>query len=177
GFYIVKTKTADVSGLLATMKKNWTALTAELPFDYSFLDERFNNAYKTEQKTGLTLGLFAALTIFVASMGLFGLSMFTAEQRTREIGIRKVLGATVTGVTTLLSRDFLKLVIIANIIAWPLAWWVMNKWLQDFAYRIIISWWIFVAAGLSAVLIAIFTVSFQAIKAGLANPVDSLRSE
>ncbi|HZK63465.1 MAG TPA: ABC transporter permease [Puia sp.] len=177
GYYIVKTKTANVSGLLATMKKNWTALTAELPFDYSFLDERFNNAYKAEQKTGLTLGLFAALTIFVASMGLFGLSMFTAEQRTREIGIRKVLGATVTGVTALLSRDFLKLVIIANIIAWPLAWWFMNKWLQDFAYRITISWWIFVAAGLSAVLIAIFTVSFQAIKAGLANPVDSLRSE
>ena len=177
GSFIVKAKTKDVAGLLNSMKANWTALTSELPFDYSFLDDRFNSAYKTEQKTGLTLGLFAGLTIFVASMGLFGLAMFTAEQRTREIGIRKVLGATVTGVAALLSKDFLKLVIIANGIAWPLAWWAMNKWLQDFAYRIAISWWVFAIAGIAALLIAMVTVSFQAIKAALASPVKSLRAE
>jgi putative ABC transport system permease protein len=179
GSFIVKTKTADVSGLLKTMKKNWTALTSELPFEYAFLDDRFKQAYETEQKTGLILGIFAGLTIFVACLGLFGLAMFTAEQRTREIGIRKVLGASVAGVTSLLSKDFLKLVFIANLIAWPIAWWAMNKWLRDFAdaYRIQISWWIFAVAGLSALLIAIVTISFQAIKAALANPVNSLRSE
>lgn len=177
GSFIVKTKTTDVAGLLKTMKKNWTALTSALPFDYSFLDERFKQAYETEQKTGLILGIFAGLTIFVACLGLFGLAMFTAEQRTREIGIRKVLGASIAGVTSLLSKDFLKLVIIANLIAWPLAWWAMNKWLQEFAYRITISWWVFVVAGISALLIAILTISFQAVKAALANPVVSLRSE
>ena len=148
-----------------------------MPFDYSFLDDRFKQAYETEQKTGLILGIFAGLTIFVACLGLFGLAMFTAEQRTREIGIRKVLGASIAGVTSLLSKDFLKLVIIANLIAWPLAWWAMNKWLQEFAYRITISWWVFVVAGISALLIAILTISFQAVKAALANPVVSLRSE
>ncbi len=122
-------------------------------------------------------GIFAGLTIFVASLGLFGLAMFTAEQRTKEIGIRKVLGATVGYIVGLLSKEFLKLVLIANVIAWPLAWWAMNKWLQDFAYRINLSWWIFVIAGLMAVLIAILTISFQAIKAALANPVKSLSAE
>jgi putative ABC transport system permease protein len=177
GYFIVKTKTKDVAGLLSAMKTNWTALTSELPFEYSFLDERFKNAYETEQKTGLILSIFAGLTILVACLGLFGLAKFTAEQRTREIGIRKVLGATVSGVASLLSKDFLKLVILANLIAWPLAWWAMNKWLQDFAYRINISWEVFAIAGIAAVLIAITTVSFQAIKAAIANPVNSLRSE
>ncbi len=177
GFFIVKVKTKDVSGLISSTKANWASLTPELPFACSFLDDQFNNAYKAEEKTGIVLGIFAGLTIFVASLGLFGLAMFMAEQRTREIGIRKVLGATVSGVAALISKDFLKLVMIANLIAWPLAWWVMNKWLQDFAYRIQISWWVFTIAGLTAVLIAIVTVSFQAIKAALANPVNSLRSE
>jgi putative ABC transport system permease protein len=166
-----------VAGLLKTMGKEWTALTSELPFDYSFLDDRFKQAYETEQKTGLILGIFAGLTIFVACLGLFGLAMFTAEQRTREIGIRKVLGASVSGVASLLSRDFLRLVFLANLIAWPLAWWAMNKWLQDFAYRIRISWWVFAVAGMLALAIAVITISFQAIKAAMANPVKSLRSE
>ena len=125
----------------------------------------------------LILSIFAGLTIFIACLGLFGLVTFTAEQRTKEIGIRKVLGATVPDVVGLLSKDFLKLVLIANVISWPLAWWAMSKWLQDFAYRINISWWIFLLAGLSALLIALITVSFQAIKAAIANPVKSLRSE
>lgn len=177
GNIIVKAKTADIMGLLAMMKKNWEVLTAEEPFDYSFLDERFNNTYKAEQKVGQLLGLFAGLTILVACLGLFGLATFTAEQRTKELGVRKVLGATVASLVQLVSTEFLKLVIIANVIAWPLAWWAMNKWLQDFAYRITISWWVFVLAGISAIVLTIITVSFQAIKAALMNPVKSLKAE
>ena len=177
GTLIVKLKTKNIAGLTATLKKRWSEYGAEEPISYSFLNERFNNTYQSEQKIGLILGIFAGLTIFVACLGLFGLARFTAEQRTKEIGIRKVLGATVTNVTTLLSKDFLKLVVIAFVIASPIAWYMMNKWLQDFAYKIDISWWIFALAAFLSVLITIVTVSFQSIKAALANPVESLRSE
>lgn len=173
---IVKTNTSDVTGLLATMKKNWTPL-AEAPFTYSFLDERVKNTYQAEQKLGLILGIFAGLTIFVACLGLFGLATFTAEQRTKEIGIRKVLGASVTSIVSLLSRDFLKLVFIAFVIATPIAWYMMNKWLQDFAYKVNISAWVFILAAALAITITLLTVSFRAIKAAVNNPVDSLRSE
>ncbi|MEP7143884.1 MAG: ABC transporter permease [Ferruginibacter sp.] len=177
GAIIVKIKTSDIAGLLATIKKHWDQYTLEEPFSYSFMDERFNAAYQSEQKIGTILGIFAGLTIFVACLGLFGLARFTAEQRRKEIGIRKVLGATVTGVATLLSKDFLKLVLVAFVIASPVAWYIMNKWLQDFAYRINISFWVFAIAAFLAVNITIITVSFQAIKAALANPVNSLRTE
>ncbi len=177
GTMIVKVKTKDISGLLTSMKKKWNVFQAESPFSYSFLDERFNNTYKGEQNIGLIMGIFAGLTIFVACLGLFGLATFTAEQRTKEIGILKVLGASVTGIVSLLSKDFLKLVFLAFLIASPVAWFFMNKWLQNFAYRITISWWIFVLAALSAIMITIITVCFRAIKAALANPVKSLRSE
>jgi putative ABC transport system permease protein len=173
---IVKTKTRDISGLLATMKNQWGAL-ADMPFTYSFLDERFASTYNAEQKLGSILGIFAGLTIFVACLGLFGLATFTAEQRIKEIGIRKVLGATVSGIVVLLSKDFLKLVLIAFLIATPLAWYLMNLWLQDFAYKMNISAWIFVMAALLAVAITLLTVSFRAIRAAVANPVDSLRNE
>jgi putative ABC transport system permease protein len=123
------------------------------------------------------ISIFATLAIIIACIGLFGLSIYTAKQRTKEIGIRKVLGASVTGVVRLLSKDFIKLVGIAILIASPIAWWASNKWLQDFAYRINISWWVFASAGVIALLIAMFTVSFQAIKAAIANPVKSLRTE
>ena len=174
---IVKTKTADVAGLLSTMKKNWNALGAEVPFSYTFLDDRFNNTYQAEQKIGTILGVFAGVTIFVACLGLFGLATFTAEQRNKEIGIRKVLGASVGSIVSLLSKDFLKLVFIAIIIATPVAWFIMNKWLQDFAYKTNISGWIFLLAASLAILITIITVSFRAIRAAVVNPVDSLRSE
>ena len=177
GTMIVKTKTKNVAGLLVSMKKDWADLKAEAPFTYSFLDERFNNTYQAEQKVGVIMGLFAGLTILVACLGLFGLTTFTAEQRTKEIGIRKVLGATVTSIVTLLSKDFLKLVVIAFVIASPIAWFTMNKWLEDFAYRINISWWLFALAILLTVLITIVTVGFRAIKAAIINPVESLRSE
>ena len=177
GTMIVKLKTKDIASLLPSIKKQWTAMGSEEAFSYSFLDERYNNTYKSEQKIALIIGLFAGLTIFVACLGLFGLATFTAEQRTKEIGIRKVLGASITGVVALLSKDFLKLVLIAFVIAIPIAISVMSKWLEDFAYRIDISWWIFALAALLTVIITIVTVSFQAIKAAMSNPVKSLRTE
>lgn len=177
GGLIFKIKTSDIAGLLATMKTKWESYKMEEPFEYSFMDDLYNKTYAAEQKTGTILNIFSMLTIFIACLGLFGLVTYTAEQRTKEIGIRKVLGASVIQVTQMLSRDFLKLVLIASLIAFPVAWWGMNKWLQGFAYRIDISWWIFLIAGVLAVLIALITVSFQAIKAALANPVKSLRTE
>ena len=177
GAIIVKIKTKDIAGLLAGIKSQWNKYTSQEPFSYSFLDERFNATYESEQKTGKLLGIFAGLTILVACLGLFGLATFTAEQRTKEIGIRKVLGASVAGVVALLSKDFLKLVLLAFIIASPLAWYAMDKWLQDFAYRINLNVWIFLVAALIAVLITIITVSFQAVKAARANPVQSLKQD
>lgn len=177
GTIIAKVKTKDISGLLSSIKKQWTSFTSEEPFQFAFLDERFNQTYEKEQKTGLILGIFACLTIFVACLGLFGLATFTAEQRTKEIGIRKVLGATVPGVVSLLTKDFLKLVAVAFVIASPIAWFIMNKWLQDFAYRININWRVFAVAALLAIIITIISVSFKAIKAAIANPVKSLRTE
>lgn len=177
GGLIFKIKTTDVEGLLATMKKQWDSYKTEEPFEYNFMDDLFNKTYLTEQKTGDILTLFSMFTIFVACLGLFGLATYTAEQRTKEIGIRKVLGASVNQVTQMLSKEFLKLVLIASLIAFPVAWWAMKKWLQSFAYRIDISWWVFAVAGLTALCIALITVSFQAIKAAVANPVKSLRTE
>ena len=174
---IAKLKTTDVSALTTMLAKRWTELGAEDPLAFSFLDDRFNATYETEQKAGSILGIFAGLTIFVACLGLFGLAMFTAQQRIKEIGIRKVLGATVTQVTNMLSKEFLKLVLIACIIAFPLSYWAMNQWLQGFAYRTDLSWWVFMVAGIGALFIALITVSFQAIKAAIANPVKSLRTE
>jgi putative ABC transport system permease protein len=148
-----------------------------MPFSYRFLDESFNQMYRAEQRIGRIILIFSTLAILIACLGLFGLSTFIAEQRTKEIGIRKVLGASVSGIVQLLSKDFIKLVALSFIFAAPLAWYFMNKWLQDFAYRIHISWWIFLLAGVLAVTIALVTVSFQAIKAALMNPVRSLRTE
>jgi len=175
--FIVKTRTKDIAGLLTTMGRHWAEMTTESAFSYSFLDQRFDNTYKADKNTGLILGIFAGLTIFVACLGLFGLAAFTAAQRTKEIGIRKVLGADVTGLVTLLSKDFLKLVGLAFLIAAPFTWWVMTRWLRDFAYRSPISWWIFPAAAILALLVALVTISSQAIRTALANPVKSLRAE
>lgn len=177
GWMMVKTRSRDVSPLLAAMKSNWNGFQSDMPFSYSFLDERFNETYKAEQKTGQILATFAGLTIFVACLGLFGLATFTAEQRMKEIGVRKVLGASVAGIIALLSRDFLKLVIIALLIATPAAWWLMDRWLQEFAYKVDVSWWIFALAGVLAVAVALCTISYQSVKAALMNPVQSLRSE
>jgi putative ABC transport system permease protein len=174
---IIKTKTKDVAGILATIKARWKSFGQEEAIDYAFMDDLYNKTYEAEQKTGTILNIFALLTILVACLGLFGLATYTAEQRSKEIGIRKVLGASVAQVTNMLSKEFVKLVLISCVIAFPLSYWAMNKWLQDFAYRINISWWVFVLAGVVALLIALFTVSSKAIKAALANPVKSLRTE
>jgi putative ABC transport system permease protein len=174
---IVKTNTRDIGGLLNTMKKNWNDLKGEVPFSYTLLDDRFKNTYQSEEKVGLILSIFAGVTIFVACLGLLGLATFTAEQRTKEIGIRKVLGASITNIVSLLSIDFIKLVFIAFVIATPVAWYMMNKWLQDFAYKTNISAWIFLLAAVLAIAITIITVSFRAIRAAVVNPVNSLRSE
>ncbi|WP_299287251.1 ABC transporter permease [uncultured Mucilaginibacter sp.] len=174
---IFKIKTGDVPGLLSTMKQQWEKFNVDEPFTYSFINELYNKTYSAEEKTGRILNIFTMLTILVACLGLFGLAIYTTEQRTKEIGIRKVLGASVASVTTLLSKDFIKLVLVACVIAFPASYFAMQQWLQDFAYRIEIRWWIFALAGLLAVLIALFTISFQAVKAALANPVKSLRSE
>lgn len=163
--------------LLSQIKNKWNAFAPGEPFDHYFADEAFNNLYRTEQRTGKIIVTFATLAILIACLGLFGLSTYAAQQRTREIGIRKVLGASVANITGMLSKEFLKLVLIAAVIAFPLAGWAMYTWLQDFAYRVSIDWWVFAVAGIAAVLIALLTISFQAIKAGLADPVKSLRTE
>ncbi len=147
------------------------------PFDYSFVDEEFGKLFKTETLMGELAEVFSILAIFISCLGLFGLAAYTAEKRSKEIGIRKILGASVQGITGLLSRDFLLLVCLSCFIAFPIAWWMMHNWLQGYKYRIQLSWWIFIDAGLLAVLIALCTVSFQAIKAAIANPVKSLRTE
>lgn len=155
----------------------YKAFNADQPFQYSFLDDTINAMYKSEMKQGTIFGYFAALAIIIACMGILGLSLFAAQQRIKEIGIRKVLGASVPGIVRELSKEFLKPVLIAAFIASPIAWYGMHKWLQDFAYRIDISWWVFAVAGVAAIFIALVTVSFHAIKAALSNPVKSLRSE
>ena len=173
----VRISSGDISNAVAQIKNKWKAMAPSQPFDYSFMDDDFNKLYTTEQRTGNIFITFAVLAILIACLGLFGLVTYAAEQRIREIGIRKVLGASVSNIAGMLSTDFLQLVIISAAIAFPLAWWAMNKWLQGFAYRVNISWWAFAIAGILALLIALITVSFQAIKAAIANPVKSLRTE
>ncbi|MCB9283292.1 MAG: ABC transporter permease [Lewinellaceae bacterium] len=163
--------------VIADLEQKWKEMAPTQPFSYDFLDDSFEGVYRAEQRIGQIAGIFALLAILVSCLGLFGLASFTAEQRTKEIGIRKVLGASVAGIVGLLSKDFLKLVLIALVFAFPLAGFLMNKWLQGFAYRIHIEWWVFALAGAVAVLVAFFTISFQSIRAALANPVESLRSE
>jgi len=173
----VKMNTAGIENTVAHVKDVWTKFSPDYPLEYKFLNENFDQMYRSEDKLRSLLWIFTAIAIFVGCLGLFGLAAYAAQRRIKEIGVRKVLGANVQGIVFLLSKDFLKLVLIALVIASPVAWYFMNKWLEDFAYRINISWWVFALAGLSAILIAVFTVSFQAIKAAVANPVKSLRTE
>lgn len=173
----VKISGNKIAAALAHVESTWKKFLPETPYQYVFLDERFDQMYKTEEKQKSLITIFACLAIFIACLGLFGLSAFAITQRIKEIGIRKVLGASVPGIVQLLSKDFLKLVMIAAIIAFPVAWFAMNKWLQDFAYRIDIPWWIFIVAGIVAMIVALATISIQAIKAANANPVKNLRTE
>jgi ABC-type antimicrobial peptide transport system permease subunit len=162
---------------LAAMEKIFKKYNSEYPFEYRFVDEQYARKFQNEARTGQLAALFTFLTILISCLGLFGLATYMAEARVKEIGVRKVLGASVSSITTLLSKDFLKLVGIALVIAIPIAWWVMHRWLESYDYRVDIRWWYFAMAGLVAILIAMVTVSFQAVRAGMANPVKSLRSE
>jgi len=177
GGLIIKTKTTEMADLTASINEMWKAFNVEEPFSYALLDELYNETYLAEQNMGTILKIFGLLTIFVACLGLFGLITFTAEQRVKEIGIRKVLGADVIEIVSILSKELILLVAISFIIAFPLGFYLMDKWLEDFAYKIEIQWWVFITAGLSTLLIALSTMSFKTIKSALANPVDSLRSE
>jgi putative ABC transport system permease protein len=159
------------------IKQKWVEINPGIPFDYFFLNDAINTRYQAEQRMGTLFQYFTVLAIFIACLGLYGLSAFAAERKIKEIGIRKVLGASVPNITLMLSKEFLKWVALANLVAWPIAWYVMNRWLQNFAYRISINWWIFTAAGMSAFIIALVTVGFKAIRAAAANPVDALRYE
>jgi putative ABC transport system permease protein len=172
----VKVNTKNLPALIDQIKNKWQSMT-QSQFSYSFMDQDFDANYHAEQRTGTISIIFTALAISIACLGLFGLAAYAAEQRTKEIGIRKVLGASVSAIVNTLSKDFIKLVLISIAITTPVAWYLMNKWLQDFAYRISIQWWVLVLAGAGAMLIAVVTVSFQSVKAALANPVNSLKNE
>lgn len=175
--YLVKTHAGSVKKALEDVQAIWSDRFPDFPFEYTFLDEEFDQLYKEDRRALSFSFIFGGLSILISCLGLLGMIVAVTQQRTNEIGIRKVLGASVSGIVTLLSKDFVKLVLIAILIATPIAWWAMNKWLQDFAYRIEMQWWMFALAGVLAVVIALLTVSFQAIKAAVANPVDSLRDE
>jgi ABC-type antimicrobial peptide transport system permease subunit len=167
----------QVKKTLAAIESTWRTVYPDKEPAWTFFDETIATLYEKEQKTAQLMNTAMFMAIFISCMGLFGLAAFTMQQRTKEIGIRKVLGASISNIMTMLSMDFLKLVFIAAIIASPIAWYFMHQWLEDFAYRTTISWWVFILAGLAAILITICTIGFQAIKAAITNPVKTLRSE
>jgi putative ABC transport system permease protein len=173
----VKISGNNILSALSTMETTWKKYFPQTPVDYTFLDDDYNKLYQAEQRQATIFTLFACIAIFIACLGLFGLSAFAISQRIKEIGIRKVLGANVQGIVGLLSRDFLILVGIASLMAFPIAWFAMNSWLKDFAYQVSISWWMYLVAAIVALLIALITVSMQALKAALANPIKALRTE
>lgn len=168
----VRVEGSSIAQTVSTIEGTWQSMASDLPFEYSFMDDDFDQLYKGEMQSGKLMTYFASLSIFISSLGLFGLATFMAEKRTKEIGIRKVLGASVPGITALLSKDFVKLVLLAATITLPAAWCLMDKWLQDFAYHISLEWWIFAVAGVTGLIIALVTVGFQAIKAAVQNPVN-----
>lgn len=177
GVVLIRIAGKDIPETISSVKKIWNRVNPNVPFEYNFLDETYNNLYLTEMRVGTILNYFTILAIFVSCLGMFGLASFAVERRTKEIGVRRVLGASVSGIVALLSKDFIKWVLIANFISWPIAYIVMNEWLQNFAYRISIGILTFLFAGTIALIIALLTVSYQSIKAAVANPVESLRYE
>jgi len=174
---LVGIKAGHTAATIAALEKTWKAEAPQRPFLYHFLDQSFNQQYESDQHFGYLFSLFSCLAILIACLGLFGLATFTAQQRIKEIGIRKVLGASVYNIVALISKDFLRLVLIATVIAVPLCVLIMNQWLKDFAYRIAISPGIFIATAFIALFIALITISWQTVKAALANPVQSIKNE
>jgi putative ABC transport system permease protein len=173
----VKIKEGNPHELISKIESKWKAMVPDQPFKFLFLDQNLNAQYENEKRAGQIFGVFSGLAIIIACVGLFGLSAYTASLRTKEIGVRKVLGASVSSVMLLLSKDFAKLIVIAFLIAVPLSWYLMDKWLQEFAYRIQLGAGVFLLAGTTALVIALITVSYQSIKAAIVNPIKSLRSE
>jgi putative ABC transport system permease protein len=174
---IVKVTGNELVQTIKYLQSQWKLFAPQRPFEYRFMDEDYNKLYNSELRTAKVFNIFSTIAILLACLGLFGLSAYSAKQKIKEIGIRKVLGASVANITLMLSNSFIKLVLLAFMIATPVAWLVMDKWLQSFAYRISISWWMVALAGIFATVIALVTVSYQAIKAAIANPVKSLRTE
>jgi len=177
GYVVMRTTPANIEKVISTLQATFHNVYGDYPFSYGFVNEDLSKLYLSEQRMGSLFNVFSILSIVISSLGLFGLAAFATQRRIKEIGVRKVLGAGEAGIVALLSRDFIQLVLFSLIIAFPVAWYTMNKWLEGFAYRINISWWVFAIAGITAILIAFITVSFQAIKAAIANPVKSLRTE
>ena len=176
-FWISTSTIRTVNDTINFVGNTWNEFAPAKPFEYSFLDNDYDNLYVNEQQTRTLFSIFSFLAIFIACLGLFGLASFVADRKSKEIGIRKILGASVPRIVKNLNKSFVRWVLIANLIAWPAAWYIMSKWLENFTYRIELAWWMFVAGAVLALLIALMTVSFQTIKAALRNPVDSLRYE
>ncbi len=176
-YLAVKVNNTNINNALKEIETTWKEFLPQQPFDYFFMDDHFNKLHSTETRTGRLLGIFSLLALFIASLGLFGLSSFISEQRTKEIGIRKVMGSSIMGILILLNKQFSRWVILANVIAWPVAYYLMDKWLQNFEYRIDVNIWLFVLAGILSLLIALLTISYQTIKAASVNPANSLRYE
>lgn len=176
-YITLKVGSENIGKLMSSIEKKWNDYQPNVPFEYSFLDDDLNTAYISDQRQANLFGVFSFLTIFIACMGLLGLIAFIAQQKTKEIGIRKVLGASISEIVQMLARDFVMVIVIAMLMATPVAWYFMNKWLQDFAYKIEIPWWVFIVSGGMALVIALFTMGFQAVKAAVANPAQSLRTE
>jgi len=177
GLLSINVDARHIPATVAAVERKWKQLVPDKPFTYYFLDEFFDKQYRSEDRFGTLFLYFAGLAIFISCLGLMGLASYSTVQRTKEIGVRKVVGASVGQIVFLLSREFLALVLVAFVVSAPIAWWLIEGWLKGFAYRVPVYWWVFAVAGLLALLIAILTVSFQAVKAAVANPVNSLRSE
>jgi putative ABC transport system permease protein len=176
-YLLLNIAAGDLSNTISHLEESWSTLVPAFPFEFQFLDEHIDNQYKADQRIEKIINSFTLLAFLIACLGLFGLAAYTAEQRTKEIGIRKVLGSSVISIIMLLSKEFTEWVIVANIIAWPASYYVMSKWLEGFAYRTELDWWIFLLSGGVALSLSLLTVTYQAVKAALANPVESLRSE
>jgi ABC-type antimicrobial peptide transport system permease subunit len=176
-YIFIRIKPENIASTMSYISDTWKMVLPDFPMEYRFMDETYDNLYRTAERMGVLFGYFSTLAIVVACLGLFGLGSFISEQRTKEVGIRKVLGASVFGLFMLLSRDLTKWVLLANLFAWPFAWYGTNKWLQSFAYRTEVKWWIFLLAGSLALFTALLTVSYQTIKTAKANPVNSLKYE
>jgi ABC-type antimicrobial peptide transport system permease subunit len=176
-YAIIKIDPDNIEHTISLIKTTWNKFVPEIPFDYRFLDEEFDTLYQTEQRMGMIFTSFTLLALFIASLGLFGLTAYITEKRIKELGIRKILGATVSGTVGLLSKEYVKWILFSNLIAWPIAFFVIKKWLQSFPYRTNIAFWVFIAAGALALTVALITVCYKSMKAAMANPVESLRYE